>query len=93
MNPFMVNKLQLKRRNLGRVFNFRSGYLHTVHLLCYRVKLPSLKLKTRPEQILGSLFTHKHYTRLQRLARDKHSSLLRKSVNYDRKKFYSTGPH
>ncbi len=26
-----------------------------------------------------------------RLARDKHSSLLRKSVNYGRKKFYSTG--
>ncbi len=33
--------------------------------------------------------THKHQTRL---ARDKHSSLLQKSVNYDRKKFYSTGP-
>jgi hypothetical protein len=29
--------------------------------------------------------------RLERLARDKHSSLLRKSVNYGRKKFYSTG--
>jgi hypothetical protein len=26
--------------------------------------------------------THKHYTRLEKLARDKHSSLLRKSVNY-----------
>ncbi len=26
-----------------------------------------------------------------RLARDRHSSLLRKSVNYGRKKFYSTG--
>jgi len=29
---------------------------------------------------------------LERLARDKHSSLLRKFVNYYRKKFYSTGP-
>jgi hypothetical protein len=29
---------------------------------------------------------------LERRAKDKHSSLLRKSVNYDRKKFYSTGP-
>jgi hypothetical protein len=29
---------------------------------------------------------------LKRLAKDKHSSSLRKSVNYDRKKFYSTGP-
>ncbi len=31
-------------------------------------------------------------TRLEMLARDKHSSLLQKSVNYDCKKFYSTGP-
>ncbi len=29
---------------------------------------------------------------MERLAKDKHSSLLRKSVNYVRKKFYSTGP-
>jgi hypothetical protein len=30
---------------------------------------------------------------LEKLARDKYSSLLqKKSVNYDRKKFYSTGP-
>jgi hypothetical protein len=28
---------------------------------------------------------------LERLARDKHSSLILKSVNYGRKKFYSTG--
>jgi hypothetical protein len=27
-----------------------------------------------------------------KLAKDKHSILLRKSVNYGRKKFYSTGP-
>ncbi len=33
---------------------------------------------------------HKHQTRLERLAKDKHFSLLRKSVNYSRKKFYST---
>ncbi len=31
-------------------------------------------------------------TRLERFAKDKHSSLLRKSVNYRSKKFYSTGP-
>jgi hypothetical protein len=30
--------------------------------------------------------------RLDRLARDKHSSLLLKSVNYGLKRFYSTGP-
>ncbi len=32
--------------------------------------------------------THKHYTKLERLAKDKHSSLLQKSVNCDRKMFY-----
>ncbi len=40
---------------------------------------------------VGSYFTNKHQTRPERLARDKHSSLLQKSVNYGRKKFYSTG--
>ncbi len=32
--------------------------------------------------------TRKHLTRLGRLARDKHSSLLQKSVNFGRKKFF-----
>jgi hypothetical protein len=41
---------------------------------------------------LGSSLTSKHETRLERLARDKHSSLLRKSVNYGQKKFYNIGP-
>ncbi len=36
--------------------------------------------------------THKYYTRLGRLARDKHSSFLRKSKKYVCKKFYDTGP-
>ncbi len=33
--------------------------------------------------------THKHYTRLERLARDKRSSLLRKLITCGRKKFYN----
>jgi hypothetical protein len=41
---------------------------------------------------VGSGLTRNYWTRLERLARDKHASLLRKSVNYVRKKFYSTGP-
>jgi len=47
--------LQLTGQNLGRVFNFRSGHLHVAHLWCYQVKLPNLKLKTRPKQPLGYL--------------------------------------
>jgi hypothetical protein len=35
-------------------------------------------------------YTRKHYTNLERLARDKHSSLL--LVNHREKKFYKTGP-
>jgi hypothetical protein len=35
-------------------------------------------------------FTHKHYTRLEWIARDNHSSLLRALVNYRRKKSYYT---
>ncbi len=50
-----MDKLQLTGRNLGRVFNFRNGGVHAVHLLCCGVKLPNLKLKTQPKQLLGSL--------------------------------------
>ncbi len=38
------------------------------------------------------ILAHKYWTRLERLARDKHSNLLCKSVNYGCNKFYSTGP-
>ncbi len=41
---------------------------------------------------VGSGLTCKHYTRLEKFASDKHSSLLRKFVNYGRKKFYNIDP-
>jgi hypothetical protein len=41
---------------------------------------------------VGSGLTRKYWTRLERLAKDKHSSLLQKSINYGCKKFNSTGP-
>ncbi len=40
---------------MGRVFNFRNGHVHVVHFLCYGLKLPNLKLKTQPKQLLGLL--------------------------------------
>ncbi len=40
---------------------------------------------------VGSGLTFKHYARLEKIARDKHSGLLQKSVNDASKKFYSTG--
>jgi hypothetical protein len=41
---------------------------------------------------VGSGLTHKHQTRLERLARDNHSKLVQKFVNYGHKKFYRIGP-
>jgi hypothetical protein len=50
-----MDKLHLTGQNLGQVLNFRSGHLHVALLWCYRVKLPDLKLKTQPKQLLGSI--------------------------------------
>jgi hypothetical protein len=50
-----MDKLQLTGQNLGQVFYFRYGHVRAVHFLSLGVKLPNLKLKTRPKQLLGSL--------------------------------------
>jgi hypothetical protein len=50
-----MEELQLTGQNLGRVFNFRFGHLLAEHFWCYQVKLPNLKLKARPKQLVGSL--------------------------------------
>ncbi len=41
---------------------------------------------------VGTSLTCKHLTRLERPARDIHSGLLRKFLNYGRKKFNNTDP-
>jgi hypothetical protein len=46
----------------------------------------------RGETEIVSGLTHKHWTRLEKIASDKHSSLLRTFVNYEFKKFYNIGP-
>jgi hypothetical protein len=43
--------LQLTGQNLGRVFNSKIGRMYPMHLSCYEAKLPSLKLKTRPQNL------------------------------------------
>jgi len=48
MEPNM-DKLQTTGQNLGRVFNFRSGCVRAMHLLCNGLKLLNLELKTRPK--------------------------------------------
>ncbi len=42
--------------------------------------------------LVGSVLNHNNQTRLERPARDQHSSLLRTFVNYGHKKFYNTEP-
>jgi hypothetical protein len=51
----MDKLLQLTGQNLGQVFNFRFGHWHAEHFWCYQAKLPNLKVKTQPKQLLGSL--------------------------------------
>jgi len=41
---------------------------------------------------VGSGLTNQHLTRLEKLARGKHSSLLQKFVKYGRKNFITLGP-
>ncbi len=50
-----VDKLQLTGQNLGGVFNSRSNCMCAMRLCCFEAKWPSLKLKTRPKQLLGYL--------------------------------------
>jgi hypothetical protein len=50
-----MDKLWLTGRALGRVYNFRSGCMHTIHLLPGAAIQPNLELKTRPKPVLGSL--------------------------------------
>ncbi len=54
-NASKHGQLQLTGWHLGRVFNFRFGNLQAEHFGCYQLKLPNLKLKTQPKQLLGSL--------------------------------------
>ncbi len=51
----VMDKLKLTGQALGRVFNFRSGCMHTMHLLPSVAMQPNLELKTRPKELLGSL--------------------------------------
>ncbi len=58
-------------------------------------KARSLPYSGAPERCfnrVGSFFKNRHYIRLERLAMDKHSSLLRTILNYGCKKFYNIGP-
>ncbi len=50
-----MEKLQLTGKNLGQVFNFRSGCFHADTFLMSSEKMPNLQLKIWPKQLLVSL--------------------------------------
>jgi hypothetical protein len=50
-----MDKLELTRQNLGRVFNSRSGYMCAMCLCCCEANWSNLKLKTWGKLLLGSL--------------------------------------
>ncbi len=50
-----MQNLNQQEQNLGRIFNTRIGRIHVTHLFGYEAKLPNLKLKARPKQLLGYL--------------------------------------
>jgi hypothetical protein len=50
-----MDKLKLTGQALGRVFNFRSGCMNTMHLQPTVAIRPNLELKTWPKQLLDSL--------------------------------------
>ncbi len=58
-------------------------------------KARSLPQRATPDKMfhLGRLQPHSRtFIQLEKLAKDKHSSLLQKFVNYGQKKFYNIGP-
>ncbi len=55
LNTVTMDKLKLTGRALGRVYNFRSGCMCTMHLLLGVAIQPNLELKTQPKPVLGSL--------------------------------------
>ncbi len=58
----------------------------------YHRSLPHSGAHERFFTRVGSGLAHRHQTRLERLARDTQSCLLRKSVNCGLNKFYDKGP-
>jgi hypothetical protein len=50
-----MDKLKIKGQNLGRVFNSRYDRACVCYEMTIKAKLPNLKLRTQPNQLLGSL--------------------------------------
>ncbi len=60
-------------------------------ILAPELSLPQSVSPERGFTWVGSGLTNKHQTRLEKLARNNHVSLLQKFINYSRKNFYNIG--
>jgi hypothetical protein len=54
--------------------------------------LPESKVPKKGLTLVSSSFTRKHCDMLEKSVKEKHSSLLGKLMNFDRKMFYNIGP-
>ena len=93
--PFMVKLVESATAKLVKIISkslkIRKSLRNTLFSSQHTIR--SKKRECFSVASLSSLdLTQTHYDRLERLAKDKHSSLLQKSVNYSRKKLYSTVP-
>ncbi len=61
-------------------------------IVCGQVQEPRVEHLKGSSIGVGSCITNKQQTKLERLPRDKHSSLLRKFQNFGRKSFITLGP-
>jgi hypothetical protein len=55
MYDMSMDKSQLTGCLQGPVYNFKCDRVHVIQLHCFETKLPNLKLKTRPKQLLVSV--------------------------------------
>jgi hypothetical protein len=73
-------------KNVDNFLKLDQGLIHSNVPMKFLNDFPVWYLQVLHSRV-GSGLTRKNETRLKRLARDKHSSLLRKSVNYGQKGF------
>jgi hypothetical protein len=79
----IMNIHQLAGQNMGRVFNFQSGYVLAEHSCCYEVKVANLKLKTWPKTLRFSPVSLVRSSKLG-LPRDGKNGLLMTQKFYSR---------
>jgi len=95
--PFYLFWRKMEKAYLKKWCHLNWGKCYKTFYGCpwFVCKAKSLPESGAPERCFtwtGSSLTRKHYTKLERIFRNKHSSLLRTFVIYEYKKFYNIEP-